>query len=87
MPLWGVPEGHSTIARRFNAGEARKSALLPKGRLRRVLVFNPDSSAHRLALLCRTPGVETLVITHILCAPRLPLLLRTSSNPAVVACL
>ena len=28
------------IARRFNAGEARKRALVPKGRLRRVLVLN-----------------------------------------------
>jgi hypothetical protein len=28
------------IARRFNAGEARKRALVPKGRLKGVLVFN-----------------------------------------------
>jgi hypothetical protein len=40
MPVGGVPEGHSTIARRFNAGEARKTALVPKGRLSKVLVFN-----------------------------------------------
>jgi hypothetical protein len=40
MPLRGVPEGHSRIARRFNAGEARKGVLVPKGRLKRVVVFN-----------------------------------------------
>jgi hypothetical protein len=32
-----VPEGHPAIARRFNAGEARKETLVPKGRLRALL--------------------------------------------------
>jgi hypothetical protein len=40
MLVGGVSEGYSTIARRLNAGEARKRALVPKGRLRRVLVFS-----------------------------------------------
>jgi len=35
-----VPEGHLIIARRFNAGEARKGTLVPKGRLRILDVFS-----------------------------------------------
>ena len=35
-----VPEGHLTIARRFNAGEARKGILVPKGRLRILLALS-----------------------------------------------
>ncbi len=35
-----VPEGHLTIARRFNAGEATKGARVPKGRLRTFLAFS-----------------------------------------------
>ncbi len=35
-----VPEGHLTIARRFNAGEATKGTLVPKGRLRTLLAFS-----------------------------------------------
>jgi len=40
MPLSPVPEGHLTIARRFNAGGDGERDLVPKGRLKRVLVFN-----------------------------------------------
>jgi len=35
-----VPEGHLIIARRFNAGKARKRTLVPKGRLRIPLALN-----------------------------------------------
>jgi hypothetical protein len=35
-----VPEGHLIIARRFNAGEARKGTLVPKGRLRTPVAFS-----------------------------------------------
>ena len=35
-----VPEGHPTIARRFNAGEARNGILVPKGRLRTLLALS-----------------------------------------------
>jgi len=35
-----VPEGHPGIARRFNAGEARKGTLVPKGRLRILVALS-----------------------------------------------
>ncbi len=35
-----VPEGHLTIARRFNAGEGTKGTLVPKGRLRTLLALS-----------------------------------------------
>jgi len=34
-----VPEGHPRVARRFNAGEARKGTLVPKGRPRILFAF------------------------------------------------
>jgi hypothetical protein len=56
---WGVvPEGHSTIARRFNAGEARKGGSRPEGTIEKSPGCQP-SLRDGPALLCRTPGVET----------------------------
>ncbi len=44
-----VPEGHPTIARRFNAGEAARETLVPKGRLKTLLAFSRPFGTYPLA--------------------------------------
>ncbi len=59
MRLGGfVPKGHLTIARRFNAGEAKKGTPRPEGTIENTPYFQP-SLRDGPDLRVRSPGVET----------------------------